>query len=156
MRFTDQDKDAGRYSQAEQVTWEVAGILPAFLSFAVDKYDRFIAAKLFAETLLTSGAAAATVACRPSSPRPRAGSSGPSSRSSRMPMASRSKAGAGRRSQAPRIDRAAKQRSIAAIPIGKPTAIHSLLLIPSLPAEMMLEILPGISMPPATTRPKRA
>ena len=57
VRFTDQDKDAGRYSQAEQVTWEVAGILPAFLSFAVDKFDRFIAAKLLAETLLTSGAA---------------------------------------------------------------------------------------------------
>jgi UTP--glucose-1-phosphate uridylyltransferase len=58
VRFTDQDKDAGRYSQAEQVTWEVAGILPGFLAFAVDKYDRFIAAKLLAETLLTSGAAA--------------------------------------------------------------------------------------------------
>jgi UTP--glucose-1-phosphate uridylyltransferase len=57
VRFTDQDKDAGRYSQAEQVTWEVAGILPSFLSFAVDKYDRFIAAKLLVETLLTSGAA---------------------------------------------------------------------------------------------------
>jgi hypothetical protein len=57
VRFTDQDKDAGRYSQAEQVTWEVSGILPGFLSFAVDKYDRFIAAKLLAETLLTSGAA---------------------------------------------------------------------------------------------------
>jgi hypothetical protein len=58
LRFTDQDKDAGRYAQAEQVTWEVAGILPDFLAFAVDKYDRFIAAKLLAETLLTSGAAA--------------------------------------------------------------------------------------------------
>jgi UTP--glucose-1-phosphate uridylyltransferase len=58
VRFTDQDKDAGRYSQAEQVTWEVAGILPDFLAFAVDKYDRFVAAKLLAETLLTSGAAA--------------------------------------------------------------------------------------------------
>jgi hypothetical protein len=58
VRFTDQDKDSGRYSQAEQVTWEVAGILPGFLAFAVDKYDRFIAAKLLAETLLTSGAAA--------------------------------------------------------------------------------------------------
>ena len=58
VRFTDQDKDAGRYSQAEQVTWEVASILPGFLAFAVDKFDRFIAAKLLAETLLTSGAAA--------------------------------------------------------------------------------------------------
>ena len=58
VRFTDQDKDAGKYSQAEQVTWEVASLLPGFLAFAVDKYDRFIAAKLLAETLLTSGAAA--------------------------------------------------------------------------------------------------
>ncbi len=58
VRFTDQDKEAGRYSQAEQVTWEVAGMLPGFLAFAVDKYDRFVAAKLLAETLLTSGAAA--------------------------------------------------------------------------------------------------
>jgi len=57
VRFSDQDKDAGRYSQAEQVTWEVASILPDFIAFAVDKYDRFIAAKLLAETLLTSGAA---------------------------------------------------------------------------------------------------
>lgn len=55
VRVTDQDKDAGRYSQAEQVTWEVAGLLPGFLAFAVDKYERFIAAKLLAETLLTSG-----------------------------------------------------------------------------------------------------
>jgi hypothetical protein len=55
VRFTDQDKDAGRYSQAEQVTWEVCSLLPGFLAFAVDKYDRFIAAKLLAETLLTSG-----------------------------------------------------------------------------------------------------
>jgi len=44
VRFGDQDKDAGRYSQAEQVTWEVTGILPSFLAFAVNKYDRFIAA----------------------------------------------------------------------------------------------------------------
>jgi hypothetical protein len=58
VRFTDQDKDAGRYSQAEQVTWEVASLLPDFLALAVDKCDRFIAAKLLAETLLTSGCAA--------------------------------------------------------------------------------------------------
>jgi hypothetical protein len=58
VRFTDQDKDAGRYSQAEQVTWEVASLLPSFLSFAVEKHDRFIAAKLLVETLLTSGLAA--------------------------------------------------------------------------------------------------
>lgn len=57
VRVSDQDKDAGRYSQAEQVTWEVTGLLPSFLAFAVDKYDRFMAAKLLAETLLTSGVA---------------------------------------------------------------------------------------------------
>lgn len=55
VRFTDQDKDAGKYSQAEQVTWEIAGILPSFLSFVVDKRERFLAAKLLVETLLTSG-----------------------------------------------------------------------------------------------------
>ncbi len=55
VRFTDQDKDAGRYSQAEQVTWEVASLLPSFLALAVSKEERFIAAKLLAETLLTSG-----------------------------------------------------------------------------------------------------
>jgi hypothetical protein len=57
VRVSDQDKDSGRYSQAEQVTWEVTGLLPSFLAFAVDKYDRFMAAKLLAETLLTSGVA---------------------------------------------------------------------------------------------------
>jgi hypothetical protein len=55
VRISDQDKDAGRYSQAEQVTWEVTGILPSFLAFAVDKSERFLAAKLLLDTLLTSG-----------------------------------------------------------------------------------------------------
>lgn len=55
VRFSDQDKDAGKYSQAEQVTWEVAGLLPSFLAFAVDKKERFLAAKLLLDTLLTSG-----------------------------------------------------------------------------------------------------
>lgn len=55
MRFSDQDKDAGLYSQAEQVTWEVIGILDDILIFAVDKYDRFLAAKTIMETLMTSG-----------------------------------------------------------------------------------------------------
>lgn len=55
VRFSDQDKDAGKYSQAEQVTWEVTGILPSFLAFAVDKSERFLAAKLLLDTLLTSG-----------------------------------------------------------------------------------------------------
>ncbi|MCX7025887.1 MAG: UTP--glucose-1-phosphate uridylyltransferase [Spirochaetes bacterium] len=55
VRFSDQDKDAGRYSQAEQVTWEITGLLPSFLSFVVEKSERFLAAKLLVETLLTSG-----------------------------------------------------------------------------------------------------
>jgi len=55
VRFSDQNKDAGKYSQAEQVTWEVLSLLDDFLVFAVDKYERFLAAKLFLENLLTSG-----------------------------------------------------------------------------------------------------
>ena len=55
VRFSDQDKDGGKYSQAEQVTWEVTGVLPSFIAFAVNKNKRFLAAKLLVETLLTSG-----------------------------------------------------------------------------------------------------
>jgi UDP-N-acetylglucosamine pyrophosphorylase len=55
LRISDQDKDAGRYSQAEQVTWEIIGMLDDFLVFGIDKYDRFLAAKLLSETLMTSG-----------------------------------------------------------------------------------------------------
>lgn len=54
-RFTDQSKDAGDYSQAEQVTWEVIGMLDDFLVFSVSKWDRLLAAKLLSETLMTSG-----------------------------------------------------------------------------------------------------
>ena len=55
VRFSDQDKDAGKYSQAEQVTWEIIGMLDDFVVFGVDKYDRFLAAKVLLETLMTSG-----------------------------------------------------------------------------------------------------
>ncbi len=55
MRFSDQQKDAGAYSQAEQVTWEVVSLLPDFIAFAVDKNRRFLAAKMLSEMLLTSG-----------------------------------------------------------------------------------------------------
>jgi len=55
MRFSDQDKDAGLYSQAEQVTWEVIGLLDEILIFAINKYDRFLAAKIIMENLMTSG-----------------------------------------------------------------------------------------------------
>ena len=55
VRISDQDKDAGRYSQAEQSTWEVVGLLDSPLGFAVEKKERFLAAKLLAETVLASG-----------------------------------------------------------------------------------------------------
>lgn len=55
MRWSDQEKDAGNYSQAEQVTWEIIGMMDEFLVFGVDKFERFLAAKLLVETLLTSG-----------------------------------------------------------------------------------------------------
>jgi UDP-N-acetylglucosamine pyrophosphorylase len=55
VRFSDQNKDAGTYSQAEQVTWEVVSLVPDFIAFAVDKKRRFLAAKMLVEMLLTSG-----------------------------------------------------------------------------------------------------
>ena len=55
IRLSDQDKDVGRYAQAEQITWEVIGLLDNPLIFAARKYDRFLAAKLLVENLLTSG-----------------------------------------------------------------------------------------------------
>ncbi|MGE5557533.1 MAG: UTP--glucose-1-phosphate uridylyltransferase [Bacillota bacterium] len=55
VRFSDQEKDAGRYSQAEQITWEIMGMMDDFLVFGVDKYDRFLAAKILLESLMTSG-----------------------------------------------------------------------------------------------------
>ncbi|MFP4153784.1 MAG: UTP--glucose-1-phosphate uridylyltransferase [Alkalispirochaeta sp.] len=55
MRISDQDKDAGRYSQAEQVTWEIIGMLDDILIFGIDKYRRFLAAKMLLDMFLTSG-----------------------------------------------------------------------------------------------------
>lgn len=55
VRFSDQNKDAGKYSQAEQVTWEVLGLMDDFFVFGVDKSKRFLAAKLLLESLVTSG-----------------------------------------------------------------------------------------------------
>jgi UTP--glucose-1-phosphate uridylyltransferase len=52
IRVSDQDKEAGRYSQAEQTTWEVLGLLDRPQIFAVPKERRFIAAKMLMETLL--------------------------------------------------------------------------------------------------------
>jgi hypothetical protein len=55
MRITDQEKDAGAYAQAEQITWEIIGMLDNFFIFAVEKYQRFLAAKVALETFMTSG-----------------------------------------------------------------------------------------------------
>ena len=55
MRITDQNKDAGLYSQAEQVTWEVIGMLDQPLILGVDKFTRYLAAKLLLESFMTSG-----------------------------------------------------------------------------------------------------
>jgi hypothetical protein len=55
MRWSNQEKDAGAYSQAEQVTWEIIGMLDDFYIFGVDKYERFLAAKLLIESLMASG-----------------------------------------------------------------------------------------------------
>ena len=55
LRLSDQDKDAGRYSQIEQVTWEVMGLMDDVTVFSVEKSRRFLAAKLLVDTLLTSG-----------------------------------------------------------------------------------------------------
>jgi UDP-N-acetylglucosamine pyrophosphorylase len=55
MRHSVQDKDSGKYSQLEQVTWEVLGMIENPVIFAVDKYDRFLAAKTLIEGLMASG-----------------------------------------------------------------------------------------------------
>jgi len=55
VRLTEQDKDIGRYAQAEQVTWEVIGLLKDPLIFGIEKNQRFLAAKLLLDCLLTSG-----------------------------------------------------------------------------------------------------
>ncbi len=54
LRVTDQDKDSGRYAQAEQITWEIIGLLDDPMFFAVDKSKRFLAAKMLMENILTS------------------------------------------------------------------------------------------------------
>jgi len=53
-RISVQNKDRGHYSQAEQITWEVISMIPEKLIFAVNKYQRFIAAKMVTEMLMAS------------------------------------------------------------------------------------------------------
>ncbi|MEI8092790.1 MAG: UTP--glucose-1-phosphate uridylyltransferase [Spirochaetales bacterium] len=55
VRVSDQDKDIGRYSQAEQVTWEVIGLIDRPLIYGVEKRRRFLAAKLLMDCFLSSG-----------------------------------------------------------------------------------------------------
>ena len=54
IRVSEQDKEAGRYAQAEQNTWEILGLAKSPLIFAVAKESRFVAAKMLMETLLSS------------------------------------------------------------------------------------------------------
>ncbi len=54
VRVSEQDKDVGRYAQAELNTWEVIGLLDHPLILGVEKTRRFLAAKLLTDSLLTS------------------------------------------------------------------------------------------------------
>ena len=54
IRLSNQNKDIGQYSQAEQITWEVIGLLDNLMIFAVEKYERFIASKLLMDNMLSS------------------------------------------------------------------------------------------------------
>ena len=55
LRISRQYKDAGEYYQAEQITWEVMSLMDNPIILGVNKFERFLAAKLFIECLLTSG-----------------------------------------------------------------------------------------------------
>ncbi|WP_304222307.1 UTP--glucose-1-phosphate uridylyltransferase [Gracilinema caldarium] len=54
IRVSDQDKEAGKYAQAEQTTWEILGLMKQPEIIAVRKNRRFIAAKMLLETFLAS------------------------------------------------------------------------------------------------------
>ncbi len=54
IRVSEQDKEAGKYAQAEQTTWEVLGLMEDPLIFAVAKEKRFVAAKTLMESILAS------------------------------------------------------------------------------------------------------
>ncbi|MCX7655782.1 MAG: UTP--glucose-1-phosphate uridylyltransferase [Treponemataceae bacterium] len=54
LHVSDQDKEAGRYAQIEQSTWEVLALMEQPLIIQVKKEERFLAAKMFMETLLAS------------------------------------------------------------------------------------------------------
>jgi hypothetical protein len=56
IRISEQDKDIGRYAQAEQNLWESMPLFERVVAFAVDKHRRFLPAKMLIDTLVTSGA----------------------------------------------------------------------------------------------------
>ncbi|MEK6557487.1 MAG: UTP--glucose-1-phosphate uridylyltransferase [Candidatus Margulisiibacteriota bacterium] len=54
LRISVQKKVMGTYKQVEQVMWEVLGLMDNKSIIAVNKYERFLAAKMFVETLMNS------------------------------------------------------------------------------------------------------
>ncbi len=70
LRLSDQDKDAGKYSQAERIAWEAIGLIDDPLIISVEKSERFLAAKTLMETVLMSrsGPAAAGLEAAPPIP----------------------------------------------------------------------------------------
>ncbi len=55
IRWSEQNKEAGVYSQAERNTWDVMGMMDDVSVFRVRKSERFLAAKLLIEMMVTSG-----------------------------------------------------------------------------------------------------
>ncbi|MGM0431230.1 MAG: UTP--glucose-1-phosphate uridylyltransferase [Spirochaetota bacterium] len=56
LRVSEQNKDAGTYAQAEQITWEVMDLMDHPAVIAVDKHKRFLAAKLLSESIAATQA----------------------------------------------------------------------------------------------------
>ncbi|WP_445436396.1 UTP--glucose-1-phosphate uridylyltransferase [Candidatus Borreliella tachyglossi] len=54
VRMIEQDKEIGKYTAIEQITWEALKIVDNPLIFRVNRGDRFLPAKLFIEMLITS------------------------------------------------------------------------------------------------------
>ncbi|UCP01048.1 UTP--glucose-1-phosphate uridylyltransferase [Borrelia hermsii] len=54
IRIIEQDKEFGKYTAIEQITWEVVRMVDNPLIFEVNRGDRFLPAKLFVDTLIMS------------------------------------------------------------------------------------------------------
>lgn len=54
IRIVEQDKEFGKYTAIEQITWEVVRMVDNPLIFEVNREDRFLPAKLFVDTLIMS------------------------------------------------------------------------------------------------------